>query len=45
MVIDGEHILCHVSKQTAGDTDDIYRPTASIDNKLTEYNASKKTVI
>ena len=44
MIIDeGGHILCHVSKQAAGDRADIY--TASIGNKLTKYSASKKTVI
>ena len=42
MVIDRGHILCHISKLAAGDTEDIC--TASMDNMnfLTKYSASKK---
>ena len=43
MVIDGKHMLCHVSKQAVGDTEDLY--TDSIGNTLTKYTASKETVI
>ena len=39
MVIDEGNILCHKSKQAAGNTENLY--TAKIDNKLTKYTASK----
>ena len=40
MVIIGRHILCHVRKQAAGDTENL--DTASIDNTLTKYTAIVK---
>ena len=43
MLIDGGLILCQVSKQAAGNTEDLH--TASIDNKLPKYTASKRIIM